>query len=54
VLYGKHSIGMTRATFIIGPDGKLLRVWKRAKAADHGATILEALRKLKQQGAAVG
>lgn len=46
VLYGKHSIGMTRATFIIGPDGKLLRVWKRARAADHGATILEALRKL--------
>ena len=48
VLYGKKSIGMTRATFIIGPDGKLLRVWKRATAADHGATVVDALRKLKQ------
>ena len=49
VLYGKTSIGMTRATFIIGPDGKLLRVWKRATAADHGATILEALQELKKK-----
>ena len=48
VLYGRKSIGMTRATFIIGPDGKLLRVWKRATAAEHGATILEALRALKR------
>ncbi len=46
VLYGKRSIGMTRATFIIGPDGTLLRVWKRAKAADHGETVLNALRAL--------
>ena len=48
VLYGRHSIGMTRSTFIVGPDGKLLRVWKRATAAEHGAKILEALRALKR------
>ena len=47
VLYGKTSIGMTRATFIIGPDGTLLRVWKRATAAEHGETVLNALRALK-------
>jgi thioredoxin-dependent peroxiredoxin len=46
VLYGRKSIGMTRATFIIGPDGTLLRVWKRVTAADHGATILNALQGL--------
>lgn len=45
-LYGRKSIGMTRSTFIIGPDGKLLRVWKRARAADHGETVLKALREL--------
>ena len=45
-LYGRKSIGMTRATFIIGPDGRLLRVWKRAKAADHGEVVLKALRAL--------
>ena len=47
VLYGRKSIGMTRATFIIGPDGTLLRVWKRATAAEHGDTVLNALRALK-------
>ena len=45
-LYGRKSVGMTRSTFIIGPNGKLLRVWKRARAADHGEAVLEALRAL--------
>lgn len=44
VLYGRTSIGMTRSTFIVGPNGKLLKVWKRAKAADHGDAVLKALR----------
>lgn len=48
VLYGKRSIGMTRATVIIGPDGTLLRVWKRATAAAHGTTVLETLRTLRK------
>ena len=43
-LYGRKSIGMTRATFLIGPDGVLTKVWKRAKAADHGQAVLKALR----------
>jgi len=30
-LYGRKSIGMTRATFVIGPDGVLTKVWKRAR-----------------------
>jgi peroxiredoxin Q/BCP len=43
-LYGRKSIGMTRATFVIGPDGVLTKVWKRARAADHGQAVLKALR----------
>ena len=43
-LYGRKSIGMTRATFVIGPDGLLTKVWKRAKAAGHGQAVLKALR----------
>ena len=42
-LYGRKVIGMTRSTFIIGPDGRLLRVWKRARAAGHGEAVLKAL-----------
>ena len=45
-LYGRKSVGMTRSTFIIGPNGKLLRVWKRARAADHGEAVIEDLRAL--------
>lgn len=45
-LYGRKLIGMTRSTFIIGPDGRLLRVWKRARAAAHGEVVLAALRTL--------
>ena len=44
VLYGRRYTGMTRATFVIGPDGKLLKVWKRARARDHGPAVLKALR----------
>ena len=43
-LYGRISIGMTRCTFVIGPDGKFIKVWKRAKAADHAQAVLKALR----------
>ncbi len=44
VLYGKHSIGMTRSTFVIGPDGRLTKVWKRATAESHGEQVLKVLR----------
>lgn len=46
VLYGRTSIGMTRSTFIIGPDGTLLKVWKRARAEGHGAVVKKALENL--------
>jgi len=45
-MYGKVVVGMIRSTFVIGPDGKLLKVWKRARAADHGVAVLKALREL--------
>ncbi len=44
VLYGRRSIGMTRSTFVIGPDGRLTKVWKRARAAGHGDAVLKVLR----------
>ena len=49
MLYGKTSIGMTRSTFLIGPDGKLLRVWKRARAAENPEAVLKALRESRRE-----
>ena len=43
-LYGRKSIGMTRSTFVIGPDGTFTKVWKRARAADNAEAVLKLLR----------
>lgn len=43
-LYGRKSIGMTRSTFVVGPEGTLTKVWKRAKAADNAEAVLKLLR----------
>lgn len=51
VLYGRTFIGMIRSTFIIGPDGRLLRVWKRARATGHGEVVLAAIRDINTRGA---
>jgi len=42
-LYGKKMIGMTRSTFIIDEDGKLIKIWKRARAEDHALAVLKTL-----------
>jgi peroxiredoxin Q/BCP len=45
MMYGKKTTGVIRSTVLIGPDGKVVKHWKRvAKAADHPAKVLEELR----------
>ena len=45
VMYGKKTVGVIRSTVWIGPNGKVKKHWKRvAKAADHPAKVIEALR----------
>lgn len=43
VLYGRKYLGVVRSTFLIGPDGKLLREWRGVKVPGHAAAVLEAL-----------
>ena len=43
-MYGKTTMGVIRSTVWIGPDGKVLRHWKRvAKAAEHPDHVLAAV-----------
>lgn len=42
--YGKTSMGIVRTTFIVDPEGRIARVWKRVKPEGHAAAVLEALR----------
>jgi peroxiredoxin Q/BCP len=41
--YGKKYWGTSRSTFLVGPDGKIARVWPRVKAEGHAAEGLSAL-----------
>ena len=44
-MYGKIVLGVIRSTVWIGPDGKVVKHWKRVpKAADHPAKVYAALR----------
>lgn len=45
-LYGRKYMGMFRATFLIGPDGKVAKVWPKVKPAEHVQEVLEALKAL--------
>ncbi len=38
--YGKTYEGIIRSTFIIGPDGRVAKVWKRVKPDAHGEEVL--------------
>ena len=42
--YGKIIIGMARTTYLIGPDGRVIRRWDRVKTPRHGDAVLAALR----------
>ena len=41
--FGREYEGVFRTTFLIGEDGKILRVFKKVKPAVHSAEILSAL-----------
>ena len=42
-LYGRKYIGVVRSTFLIGPDGRLLREWRNVKVPGHVSAVLAAL-----------
>jgi peroxiredoxin Q/BCP len=42
-MYGKTYFGNERTTFVIGPDGKVYRVLRKVKPAEHDKLVLEAL-----------
>ena len=44
MMYGKKTTGVIRSTVWVGPNGKVVKHWRRvAKAADHPQKVLEAL-----------
>ena len=41
-LYGREYMGIERATFLIGADGRVKRIWRRVKVPGHAEAVLEA------------
>ena len=45
-MYGRTYMGIDRTTFLIGPDGKIARVWEKVKVKGHVAEVLAAVMEL--------
>lgn len=45
-MYGRKYMGIERATFLIGPDGVVRRVWRKVKVPGHAAEVLAAVQAL--------
>lgn len=45
-MYGRKVRGIERSTFLIGPDGKLVREWRGVKVPGHAEEVLAAVQSL--------
>jgi thioredoxin-dependent peroxiredoxin len=43
-MYGKTYMGIDRASFLIGADGKIAQIWRKVKVAGHVGAVITALR----------
>ena len=43
-MYGRKYMGMERATYLIGADGRILNAWRKVKVPGHAQAVLEAAR----------
>jgi peroxiredoxin Q/BCP len=45
-MYGRKYMGMERATYLIGADGRVLRAWRKVKVPNHAREVLSAAQAL--------
>ena len=43
-MYGRKYMGMERATYLIGADGRVLRAWRKVKVPGHAGEVLKVAR----------
>ena len=43
-MYGREFMGIERATYLIGADGKIEQVWRKVKVKGHVEAVLAAAR----------
>jgi len=47
-MYGRIFQGITRTTVLIGPNGRIARIWPKVKVDGHADEVLAAARELKE------
>ena len=45
-MYGRKYMGIERSTFLIGPDGSLIKEWRKVKVPGHAKEVLDTLAEL--------
>jgi thioredoxin-dependent peroxiredoxin len=45
-LYGRKFMGIVRATFLIGPDQRIAKVWPKVSVEGHAEQVLDAAKEL--------
>jgi peroxiredoxin Q/BCP len=40
-MYGKKYFGIERSSFLIGPDGRIVKIWRKVKVAGHADEVLK-------------
>jgi peroxiredoxin Q/BCP len=45
-MYGRKYMGIVRATFLIGPDQRIARVWPKVSVTGHAEEVLAAIKVL--------
>ena len=45
-MYGRKFMGIVRTTLLIGPDGRIARIWPKVKVPGHAQEVLEAAKEL--------
>jgi peroxiredoxin Q/BCP len=45
-MYGRKYMGMERATYLIGADGRVVRAWRKVKVPKHAEEVLKAAREV--------
>jgi thioredoxin-dependent peroxiredoxin len=45
-MYGRKYMGVERSTFLIGPDGRIAKAWRKVKVPGHAEEVLAAAKSI--------
>ena len=51
-MYGRKYMGMERATYLIGADGRVLKAWRKVKVPKHAEEVLKAAKEAAEPASA--